>query len=276
MHPDLWELYRQMLRSRLFEEAVALLWQRGPDLGRDAPGHRRGGGRTPAWSSHLARRRRHGPGPPGHPAPAHARRGPRRSSARVPGQGRWAVRAAPAATCTSSPPTSWPPRRGSWARRARRPPALRWRPPHLRPGKRGGGLLRRGRHEPGHAAGVHEPGRGLAPAGGLCVQGQRLGHHLAVGRADRRHAAGPGARLRAAGGERGRAATWRRCGRRPARPAGAPAAAGGPASSTPPAFTATGTFWATSCCGWRASPWRRWHAWPGPCCGRSSGRAACR
>ena len=29
MSPDLWELYRQMLRSRLFEEAVALLWHEG-------------------------------------------------------------------------------------------------------------------------------------------------------------------------------------------------------------------------------------------------------
>ncbi len=29
MKPDLWSLYRQMLRSRLFEEAVARLWQEG-------------------------------------------------------------------------------------------------------------------------------------------------------------------------------------------------------------------------------------------------------
>ena len=29
MEPDLWALYRQMLRSRLFEEAVAELWHEG-------------------------------------------------------------------------------------------------------------------------------------------------------------------------------------------------------------------------------------------------------
>ena len=120
MLPDLWELYRQMLRSRLFEEAVALLWQRGPDLRRDAPGHRRGGGRTPAWSA-TSPTATPWPWTTAGTAPLLMRgAGSRVSCCANSWAGPTGCAAAPAATCTSSPRTCWPPRRGSSARPARR------------------------------------------------------------------------------------------------------------------------------------------------------------
>ena len=58
--------------------------------------------------------------------------------------------------------------------------------PHAAPRCARRGLLWRGRHEPGDAAGGTEPGRGLDAARPVRLQGRRLVHHHLLRHSDRR------------------------------------------------------------------------------------------
>ena len=179
MPPDLWSLYSLMLKSRLYEEAIAKLWNDGFISGE----MHLGTGEEAIIAGVVAHLREGDAMALDHRGTAALlMRGvdPVLSCANC-----WAARmgyaAAWAGTCTCFLKNIWLPLRGLSAQTAGRS-RLCVISPLFTPGCDCSCLFRRWSNEPGDVDGVNEPGFGLEFTGIVCLQGRWLGHHHTIRR----------------------------------------------------------------------------------------------